>query len=229
MPRSDELASKLQLLESKLLHGEQHGGLDRLAREKEAQVREQQQELHRQREQVRWQSGRWAMSQCAGMRSSGHCWGSVASVPCQPAPPTPPLQEAKKAQRIARLEASAQSVEQKFTSLQVMGRCARAQVPPMPQMQLPPSLPAASGAACFLCCSPNASCCRADAAQEEAEAKTKQLREAWQQYQVARQELADISAEFQQERSELVDSIRLASRVAARMLRCPAALHATAA
>lgn len=195
-------------------------------------MREQQQELQRQREQVRWQSGRWAMSRCAGMRSSGHCWASVAPAPCQPAPPPPLLQEAKKAQRIARLEASAQSVEQKFTSLQVVGQfgcSARAQVPPLPQMQLPPSLPVASRAACLLCCSRNANCCHAAAVQEEAEAKTKQLREAWQQYQVARQELADISAEFQQERCELVDSIRLATRVAASMLRCPAALHATAA
>lgn len=53
-PCSDELAEKLRLLESKLLHGEAHGGLDKLAQEKEAQVRQQQLELRRQKEQVRW-------------------------------------------------------------------------------------------------------------------------------------------------------------------------------
>jgi hypothetical protein len=51
---SDELASKLRLLESKLLHGEQQGGLDKLAKEKEAQIRQQQQELKRHKEQVLW-------------------------------------------------------------------------------------------------------------------------------------------------------------------------------
>ena len=49
---SEELSVKLQLLESKLLHGEQHGGLDKLAKEKEAQIRQQQQELRKQKEQV---------------------------------------------------------------------------------------------------------------------------------------------------------------------------------
>lgn len=47
--RSSELASKLKLLEGKLLHGEQRGGLDRLAQEAAAQLSWQQAELRKQR------------------------------------------------------------------------------------------------------------------------------------------------------------------------------------
>jgi hypothetical protein len=48
-PRSAELAAKLRMLEGKLLHGEQSGGLDRLAQQKAEQLRGQQVELRRQR------------------------------------------------------------------------------------------------------------------------------------------------------------------------------------
>lgn len=44
--------------------------------------------------------------------------------------------------------------------------------------------------------------------QEEAEAKTAALQEAWRGYQAARQEVQDTYAEFQRQRDELVDSIR---------------------
>ena len=46
------------------------------------------------------------------------------------------------------------------------------------------------------------------AAQEEADAKTAALREAWAGYQAARQEVADTRAQFQREHDELVDAIR---------------------
>lgn len=46
---SSELASKLKLLEGKLLRGEQRGGLDRLAQEAAAQLSWQQAELRKQR------------------------------------------------------------------------------------------------------------------------------------------------------------------------------------
>ena len=46
---SAELAAKLALMEGKLLHGEQRGGLDRLAAQTAAQLRGQQAELARQR------------------------------------------------------------------------------------------------------------------------------------------------------------------------------------
>lgn len=45
---SAELASKLHLLESKLLHGERSGGLDKLAKRKAAEFSRQQEELRRQ-------------------------------------------------------------------------------------------------------------------------------------------------------------------------------------
>lgn len=47
---SDKLCAKLRMLESKLLHGEQSGGLDQLAREREEQLRRQEEELRQQRE-----------------------------------------------------------------------------------------------------------------------------------------------------------------------------------
>lgn len=44
--------------------------------------------------------------------------------------------------------------------------------------------------------------------QEEAEARTQQLAQAYQQYQMARQEVQDTYNEFQREKDELVESIR---------------------
>ncbi|KAL4450694.1 hypothetical protein ABPG77_001050 [Micractinium sp. CCAP 211/92] len=46
--RNAELASKLRLLESKLLHGERSGGLDNLAKRRAAELSRQQEELQRQ-------------------------------------------------------------------------------------------------------------------------------------------------------------------------------------
>lgn len=49
LPCSAELASKLKMLEGKLLQGEQRGGLDQLARQTAAQLSRQEAELKRQR------------------------------------------------------------------------------------------------------------------------------------------------------------------------------------
>lgn len=46
---SAELATKLQMLEGKLLHGERRGGLDKLARDTAAQLSQQKEELRRRR------------------------------------------------------------------------------------------------------------------------------------------------------------------------------------
>ena len=48
---SQELARKLATLQSKLLHGEQHGGLDRLAQERATQLQHAQHELQKRRQQ----------------------------------------------------------------------------------------------------------------------------------------------------------------------------------
>lgn len=46
---SAELAAKLRMLESKLLHGEQRGGLDSLANQTAAQLNQQEDELKKER------------------------------------------------------------------------------------------------------------------------------------------------------------------------------------
>ncbi|CAM9531526.1 unnamed protein product, partial [Choristocarpus tenellus] len=48
--------------------------------------------------------------------------------------------------------------------------------------------------------------------EEEVEVKTKKLKKLWSKYQTAQQEVSDIQVEFQQERSDMLDTIRELTR-----------------
>eukprot|EP00887_Chlorella_sp_A99_P003761 scaffold7.g3761.t1 len=71
--RNAELAAKLRMMESKLLRGERSGGLDRLARDREAQVRRQEAELRRQAAQGSEKARRIAVLEAAEAEATAAC------------------------------------------------------------------------------------------------------------------------------------------------------------